>query len=90
MNIVDLRQTIEADRLSITDHATEEMVADELTLAAVLHAATEGEIIEDYPTDYPLPSSLILGFTKKGIPIHSVWAYNDKTFRLSNRLSARS
>ncbi len=64
MNIEALRQAIESDQLRITDHATEEMVADELTLDEILLATSEGEIIENYPTDHPLPSCLILGFTE--------------------------
>jgi hypothetical protein len=37
-----------------------------------------GEIIEDYPDDFPFPSSLILGKDKEGRPIHSVWAFAEK------------
>ena len=81
MNIEDIRQAIEADRLRITDHADEEMAGDNLTLDAVLHATATGEIVEDYPTDHPLPSCLILGFTRRGDPVHAVWAYNEETGR---------
>ena len=31
-----------------------------------------GEIVEDYPTDYPNPSVLILGYTYNDSPIHVV------------------
>jgi hypothetical protein len=81
MNIDNLRQAIAANRLRITDHADEEMAADGLTLDAVLQVTTSGEIIEDYPSDHPLPSCLVLGFTQAGDPIHSVWAYNETTGR---------
>lgn len=81
MNINELRQAIAADRLRITDHADEEMAADRLRLDEVLQAASVGEIIEDYPTDHPLPSCLVLGFTPEGDPVHSVWAYNENTGR---------
>jgi len=81
MNIEDLRQAIDADRLRITDHADEEMALDKLSLNSVLRATTTGDIIEDYPTDQPLPSCLVMGFTKEGEPIHSVWAYNQDTGR---------
>jgi hypothetical protein len=39
----------------------------------------QGEIIEDYPTDKPYPGCLIYGDNFQGEPIHSVWAFNDKT-----------
>jgi hypothetical protein len=39
----------------------------------------DGEIIEQYPEDRPYPSCLICGQSFSGVPIHSVWAYNDQT-----------
>ncbi len=81
MNIEELRNSIEADQLRITDHAEEEMANDQLTLEAVLVATTSGRIIEDYPADHPLPSCLVLGFTEEGTPLHSVWAYDENTGR---------
>lgn len=38
-----------------------------------------GEIIENYPDDFPFPSCLILGTNQDQEPIHSVWAYNENT-----------
>lgn len=40
----------------------------------VLHALESGEIIEDYPTDGPYPSCLILGWIDAGRPLHIVCA----------------
>ena len=42
-----------------------------------LFSVQNGEIIEDYPDDYPFPSCLIGGFNSKNQPIHTVWAYNE-------------
>jgi hypothetical protein len=81
VNISDLQQAIAANRFRVTNHGDEEMAADALTLDVVLRAAESGEIIEDYPTDHPLPSCLVLGFTQDGEPVHSVWAYNEATGR---------
>lgn len=81
MDLRDIRQSIEAGTLRITDHADEEMSADQFTLDAVVHATTTGEIIEEYPTDHPLPSCLVLGFTEEGAAVHTVWAYNESTGR---------
>ena len=45
-------------------------------LDEILFSVLRGEIIEDYLTDQPYPSCLILGTTPAGVAIHSVWAYN--------------
>ncbi|MEI6449557.1 MAG: DUF4258 domain-containing protein [Actinomycetes bacterium] len=42
----------------------------------VYFSVIHGEVIEDYRSDRPYPSCLILGMTFSGEPIHSVWAYN--------------
>jgi len=37
---------------------------------------TNGEIIEQYPSDYPFPSCLVLGHTVAGQPLHVVCGSN--------------
>ncbi|MBI4745320.1 MAG: DUF4258 domain-containing protein [Deltaproteobacteria bacterium] len=64
MNIADIINAVQANKVRITDHADEE--------------ADAGEIIEDYPTDKPYPSCLIYGQTFGEEPVHSVWAYNEQ------------
>ncbi len=77
MKIEAVQRAIIANQIRVTDHADEEMVADQLTLDEVLRTTQAGEIIEDYPTDRPLSSCLILGRDRSGKPIHCVWAYNE-------------
>ena len=36
------------------------------------------KIIEEYPDDYPLPSCLVLGYTKMRRPIHAVVAIDEE------------
>ena len=43
-----------------------------ILLREVMEAISRGEIIEQYPEDYPFPSCLILGFTINGRCIHVV------------------
>ncbi len=43
-----------------------------------LPALSNGEIIEQYPADYPFPSCLALGFNKAGHPIHIVCGSDEK------------
>ena len=78
MNIQSIIQAIEARTFRITDHADEEVQADQLSFVEVFHSVRQGEIIEDYPTDRPYPSCLIYGCNAEGEPIHSVWAYNEQ------------
>jgi hypothetical protein len=72
MEIESITQAIEAQQVRVTDHADEEMVADEVSLDDVFCAVRGGEVIEDYPSDRPLPNCLIDGQTKDGQHVHSV------------------
>jgi len=76
MGIEDLVDAIRNSRVRITDHADEEAVDDELTFDEIYFSVMHGEIIEDYPSDKPYPSCLVMGRNFAGEPIHSVWAYN--------------
>jgi hypothetical protein len=72
-----LIDAIRAGRVHITDHADEEAQADDLSFEEVYFTVLHGEVIEDYPTDRPYPSCLVLGKTFRGEPVHSVWAYHE-------------
>ncbi len=76
MDIEKIVDAIRTSRIRISDHADEEAEADGLTFDEICFSVLHGEIIEDYPTDKPFPSCLILGKTFSGAPVHSVWAYN--------------
>jgi len=79
VDIQDIISAIQEKRIRITDHADEEAQADNLIFDEIFFSVLQGEIIEDYPTDKPYPSCLIYGDNFQGEPIHSVWAFNDKT-----------
>jgi hypothetical protein len=76
VNRADIIEAIQADRLNITSHARKEAKEDDLILSDITYSTCHGEMIEDYPTDYPYPSCLIYGSTASGDPVHSVWAYD--------------
>jgi len=76
MDIRDIIDALRHNRLRITDHADEEAEADGLSFDEIYFSVLHGEIIEDYPDDFPYPSCLIYGDTFDGDPIHSVWAFN--------------
>ena len=79
MNLGDIIRAVQAGRFLVTDHADEEARNDRLSLGEILASVEGGEVIEEYPRDYPYPSCLVLGFNAKGEPVHSVWAYNELT-----------
>lgn len=79
MEIINIINAINLDRIRITDHAYEEADADHLFLEEILFSVLNGEIIEDYPNDKPYPSCLVYGKTFNDVPIHSVWAFDEKS-----------
>ena len=76
MVIEDLIVAIRKSQVRITDHADEEAADDELSFAEIYFSVMHGEVIEDYPSDKPFPSCLVMGKSFAGEPIHSVWAHN--------------
>jgi hypothetical protein len=56
-------------------HAIRRMFERGITISDVRDVLDNGEVIEDYPTDFPYPSRLVLGW--RGVrPIHVVAADN--------------
>ena len=78
MDVDRIIAAIADNQIRITDHADEEAQADDLSFDEVFGSVFRGEVIEDYPHDWPYPSCLIYGETFQGDPVHSVWAYNEK------------
>ncbi len=76
MYIEAISYAIRKGRVRITDHADEEASNDNLTFDEIYYSVMQGEVIEDYATDKPFPSCLIMGKNFSGQTIHSVWAYN--------------
>ena len=75
MDYGEIRRCLVNCRFS--DHARTEMEAEPLGrihVEEVLQALDTGEIIEEYTEDQPYPSSLIMGRTSTGRPLHIVAA----------------
>ncbi len=77
MKIEEIQEAIRGRRVRVTEHAHEEAVADRLSVGEVVASVRHGEIIEDYPDREPYPRCLVLGFTRNGVPVHSVWESGD-------------
>jgi hypothetical protein len=72
-------------RLEVTDlitifrvHAVQRMFERDVSVKNVLRALETGETIEDYSSEMPEPSHLILGFQGKR-PFHVVTSQNPET-----------
>ena len=70
------------DNIRITKHAGYRLEERNIKLKDVKFGIMSGEIIEDYPTDHPNPSVLILGFTDKSVPIHVVVGVGDSNIQI--------
>ena len=73
----NIKNAIEKERVIITKHANEERRFDKLSVNEVLESILNGEIIEDYSDDKPLPSCLIFGRVNDK-PIHVCVGYNNE------------
>lgn len=67
-----IRAQVETESVRVTQHAHEEMVAEEITLQEVFEALARGEILENYPEHRRGPCCLVSGFTGRGRPLHVV------------------
>lgn len=69
-NIAALREAIALHHYLFTEHASDRAVLRNISSQEVEEAILDGEVIEDYPDDKYGPSCLILGYTKRGRPLH--------------------
>ena len=72
LNIEILRNICTLENIEITMHAARRLEQRNISIKDILACIMNGEIIEQYPTDYPYPSCLILGFTIKKKYLHTV------------------
>ncbi len=71
MNIDELRKYCFDDSIRVTNHALLKMRERKIRIEQVKQCILKGEIIEEYPDDYPFPSSLVL-LNESGTPLHVV------------------
>ena len=82
INILKLRQYYKSDNVLISDHAAMRCRQRGIRIKEIRYAINNGEIIEQYPEDYPFPSCLILGKTSDGKLIHVVMSDEGKMSRI--------
>lgn len=72
MFIEELKQKASEHKIKWRGHASQRMIERDIKRNSVIKAILNGEIIEDYPEDFPFPSCLILGYSIDGKPLHVV------------------
>lgn len=72
IEIERLRKYFSEDKIFATAHASERFRQRGINIRDIRKAVNDGEIIEEYPDDYPYPSCLILGENVRGEKIHAV------------------
>ena len=63
---------IEREEYFFSQHADEERLNDSLTVAEIEESLLRGSILETYPEDKRGSSCLVVGFTQRGKPVHTV------------------
>lgn len=72
MEIEDLRVKAFERKIKWTAHVAQRIQERGISRLDVINCISTGEIIENYPDDYPNPSCLILGLSNEGKSIHVV------------------
>lgn len=79
MKTDEIIEAVRLNNVNITLHAGKEAKEDALKMDDIFFSVCYGQIIEDYPDDFPYPGWLIYGKMPSGDPVHSVWAYDSES-----------
>ena len=74
--IEDFRTVNQLDKMVITQHSRKRFAERDISVTDVSAAINNGEIIEQYPDDFPFPSCLIFGKADNKI-LHVVASINE-------------
>lgn len=77
LDILELRKYCTPENIHITLHAAKRLEQRGIFLRDVISCIMNGEIIEQYPNDFPYPSCLILGISLGDQYLHVVIGYNE-------------
>lgn len=81
LNILELRKLYKNDMVFLTAHCALRLEQRSITEDDIEFALNNGEIIEQYPNDYPWPSCLILGYSNNR-PLHICMGSNEDAAKL--------
>ncbi len=77
MDIESIRNYCREEKLRWTQHIFRRMIQRGITMNDVTEAVMSGEIIEEYPDDYPNSSCLVLGYLRDNVSLHVVCGINN-------------
>ena len=72
MDICEIRKLVQERKIRWSAHCLERMNERDISTADVKACIENGEIIEEYPDDFPYPSCLIFGHASENGIIHVV------------------
>ncbi|GFH89282.1 hypothetical protein IMSAGC002_00527 [Lachnospiraceae bacterium] len=72
INIEKLKEYYRQDKIIISIHAQERLRQRGIKQRDIKRCIMSGEIIEQYPEDFPFPSCLIFGYTNNDKVLHVV------------------
>lgn len=76
LTIEELQKLCTPENIILTMHAAKRLEQRGIFLKEVMNCIMTGEIIEQYPNDYPYPSCLTLGNKNTAKPLHAVIGTN--------------
>lgn len=76
LTIEELQKICIPENIIMTIHAAKRLEQRGISLKEVIDCIMTGEIIEQYPNDYPYPSCLTLGNKNTIKPLHTVVGTN--------------
>ena len=76
MKVTDLRDCVLKRKIKWTAHVAQRIQERDISKHDITHCIVNGEIIEQYPEDYPNPSCLVFGSTINGRVIHVVVGFD--------------
>ena len=79
MTIEAIKDLVNKGKAKWTAHCLEKMGERDISISDVEKCIMNGEIIEDYPDDYPHPSCLIYGLIANNKVLHTVVGSDDDT-----------
>ena len=82
IDVERLKFYFETDSVFVSEHATKRFRERGIRIKDVRNAVKSGEIIEQYPDDYPYPSCLILGTSSTSEKIHVVMSDEGTSSRI--------
>ena len=77
MDLEKIKALYLSRKIRWSKHCLERMAERDIKRCDIKNCILNGEIIEEYPNDYPNPSLLIFGYTLENKALHVVVGFDD-------------